>query len=120
MYVLNPPAGGFLYLPLFYTPPTPRRVFSGWGGGCMKFAPPPPGKRTHTLRPFHPPRGGLGPEGPKNSSGGMEGSQHIQEKRFGINLWANAFREGRTWAIAIRRGVERALAGGIGPAGMAL
>ena len=27
------------------------------------------------LRPFHPPRGVLGPEGPKNSSRGMEGSQ---------------------------------------------
>ena len=40
VYILQPPAAGFLYAPpLFYTPPTPRRVFSGVGGGCIKFGP---------------------------------------------------------------------------------
>ena len=33
MYILRPPAAGILYAPPFYTPPTPRRVFSGEGGG---------------------------------------------------------------------------------------
>ena len=37
MYILKPPAAGILYTPLFYTPPTPRGVFSGVGGwGCIK------------------------------------------------------------------------------------
>ena len=35
MYISHPPppATGILYPPLFYTPPTTRRVFKGWGGG---------------------------------------------------------------------------------------
>ena len=40
MYILRPHAAGILYPPPFYTPPTPRRVFSGVGGwGCIKFGP---------------------------------------------------------------------------------
>ena len=40
MYILRPHAAGILYAPPFYTPPTPRRVFSGVGGwGCIKFGP---------------------------------------------------------------------------------
>ena len=40
LYILKPPAAGFYTPPLFYTPPTPRRVFSGvWGWGCIKFGP---------------------------------------------------------------------------------
>ena len=40
VYILRPRAAGSLYAPLFYTPPTPRRVFSGEGGwGCIKFGP---------------------------------------------------------------------------------
>ena len=41
VYTLKPPAAGFYTPPLFYTPPTPRRVFSGVGGGwgCIKFGP---------------------------------------------------------------------------------
>ena len=40
MYILKPPAARFLYAPPFYTPPTPRRVFSWVGGwGCIKFGP---------------------------------------------------------------------------------
>ena len=36
----RPHAAGILYAPPFYTPPTPRRVFSGVGGwGCIKFGP---------------------------------------------------------------------------------
>ena len=39
--ISNPPTTGILYPPLFYTPPTPRRVFSGvGGGGVSKFGPP--------------------------------------------------------------------------------
>ena len=35
VYILSPHAAGILYAPPFYTPPTPRRVFSGVGGwGC--------------------------------------------------------------------------------------
>ena len=38
MYILSPHEAGILYPPPFYTPPTPRRVFSGVGGwGCIKF-----------------------------------------------------------------------------------
>ena len=38
---LNPPTAGFLYAPLFYTPPAPSRVFSGVSGwGCIKIGPP--------------------------------------------------------------------------------
>ena len=37
--ILKPPAAGILYVPLFDTPPTPRRVFLGGGGGCIKFGP---------------------------------------------------------------------------------
>ena len=33
VYILRPHAAGILYAPPFYTPPTPRRVFSGVGGG---------------------------------------------------------------------------------------
>ena len=34
VYILRPHAAGILYHPPpFYTPPTPRRVFQGWGGG---------------------------------------------------------------------------------------
>ena len=37
VYILRPHAAGMLYAPHFYTPPTPRRVFSGVGGwGCTK------------------------------------------------------------------------------------
>ena len=32
VYILRPHAAGILYAPPFYTPPTPRRVFSGGGG----------------------------------------------------------------------------------------
>ena len=40
VYIWKPPAAGFYTPPLFYTPPTPRRVFSGVGGwGCIKFGP---------------------------------------------------------------------------------
>ena len=40
VYILRPHAAGILYAPPFYTPPTPRRVFSGVGGwGCVKFGP---------------------------------------------------------------------------------
>ena len=40
VYILRPQAVGILYAPPFYTPPTPRRVFSGVGGwGCIKFGP---------------------------------------------------------------------------------
>ena len=40
MYILRPHAVGILYPPPFYTPPTPRRVFSGVGGwGCIKSGP---------------------------------------------------------------------------------
>ena len=40
VYILRPHAAGILYPPPFYTPPTPRRVFSGvGGGGCIKFGP---------------------------------------------------------------------------------
>ena len=40
MYILRPHAAGILYAPPFYTPPTPRRVFSGVGGwGCIKIGP---------------------------------------------------------------------------------
>ena len=41
MYILRPHAAGILYAPpVLYTPPTPRRVFSGVGGwGCIKFGP---------------------------------------------------------------------------------
>ena len=36
----SPPAAGFYTPPLFYTPPTLSRVFSGvWGWGCIKFGP---------------------------------------------------------------------------------
>ena len=53
VYILRPHAAGILYAPPFYTPPTPRRVFSGVGvWGCIKFGPvfkihkiPPPLKR---------------------------------------------------------------------------
>ena len=42
VYILRPHAAGILYAPPFYTPPTPRRVFSGVGGGaCIKFGPVP-------------------------------------------------------------------------------
>ena len=33
VYIWRPCAAGILYAPPFYTPPTPRRVFSGVGGG---------------------------------------------------------------------------------------
>ena len=40
MYNLRPHAAGILYAPPFYTPPTPRRAFSGVRGwGCTKFGP---------------------------------------------------------------------------------
>ena len=41
VYILRPHAAGILYAPPCYTPPTPRRVFSGVGGGgaCIKFGP---------------------------------------------------------------------------------
>ena len=40
VYILRPRAAGILYAPPFYTPPTPRRVFSGVGGwGCIKIGP---------------------------------------------------------------------------------
>ena len=40
VYILRPHVAGILYAPPFYTPPTPRRVFSGVGGwGCIKFGP---------------------------------------------------------------------------------
>ena len=40
MYILRPHAAGISYAPPFYTPPTPRRVFSGVGGwACIKFGP---------------------------------------------------------------------------------
>ena len=41
VYILRPHAVGILYAPPpFYTPPTPRRVFSGVRGwGCIKFGP---------------------------------------------------------------------------------
>ena len=40
VYIWRPHAAGILYAPPFYTPPTPRRVFSGVGGwGCIKFGP---------------------------------------------------------------------------------
>ena len=41
VYILRPHAVGILYAPPpLYTPPTPRRVFSGVGGwGCLKFGP---------------------------------------------------------------------------------
>ena len=40
VYILRPHAAGILYAPPFYTPPTPKRVFSGvGGGGCIKFGP---------------------------------------------------------------------------------
>ena len=40
VYILRPHAAGILYAPLFYTPPTPRRVFSGVGGwGVYKIWP---------------------------------------------------------------------------------
>ena len=40
MYILRPRAAEILYAPPFYTPPTPRRVFSGVGGwGCIKIGP---------------------------------------------------------------------------------
>ena len=40
VYILRPHAAGILYAPPFYTPPTPRRVFSGVGGwGCIKLGP---------------------------------------------------------------------------------
>ena len=39
VYILRPHAAGILYAPLFHTPPTPRRVFQGWGGGVVKFGP---------------------------------------------------------------------------------
>ena len=42
VYILRPHAAGILYAPpfLIYTPPTPRRVFSGEGGwACIKFGP---------------------------------------------------------------------------------
>ena len=39
VHILSPHAAGFLYAPLFYTPPTPRRVFWGVGGGFIKFGP---------------------------------------------------------------------------------
>ena len=40
MYILRPHAAGILYPPPFYTPPTPRRAFSGVGGwGCINFGP---------------------------------------------------------------------------------
>ena len=40
VHILRPPAAGILYPPPFYTPPTPRRVFSGEGGWvCIKFGP---------------------------------------------------------------------------------
>ena len=35
--------------------------------------------REIQLRPFNPPRGVLGPFGPKNSSGGIEGSQRFRD-----------------------------------------
>ena len=42
VYILKPPAAGFYTPPLFYTPPTPRRVFSGVGGvGVYKIWPRP-------------------------------------------------------------------------------
>ena len=38
VYILRAPGAGFYTPSLFYTPPTPRRVFSGLGGwGCIKF-----------------------------------------------------------------------------------
>ena len=40
LYILKLPAAGFSYAPPFYTPPTPRRVFSGVGGGLYKIWPP--------------------------------------------------------------------------------
>ena len=40
VYILRPHAAGILYAPPFYTPPTPRRVFSGVGGvGVYKIRP---------------------------------------------------------------------------------
>ena len=40
MYILSPHAAEILYAPPFYTPPTPRTVFSGVGGwGRIKFGP---------------------------------------------------------------------------------
>ena len=40
VYILSPHAAGILYAPPFYTPPTPRRVFSGVGGaGVYKIRP---------------------------------------------------------------------------------
>ena len=45
----NPDAGGILYPPLFYTPPTPRRVFSGVERGGYKIWP--REKHSHTETP---------------------------------------------------------------------
>ena len=40
VYILRPHAAGILYAPPFYTPPTPKRVFSGVGGvGVYKIWP---------------------------------------------------------------------------------
>ena len=39
VYILRPHAAGILYAPPFYTPPTPRRVFSGVGGWVYKIRP---------------------------------------------------------------------------------
>ena len=40
VYFEAPRSRNFIRPPPFYTPPTPRRVFSGVGGwGCMKFGP---------------------------------------------------------------------------------
>ena len=37
-YILKPPGAGSLFPPPFYTPPSPKRVFQGWGGWrCIKF-----------------------------------------------------------------------------------
>ena len=36
-YFEAPRGRNFFSPPLFYTPPSPRRVFSGVGGGCIKF-----------------------------------------------------------------------------------
>ena len=72
MYILRP-AARILYAPPFYTPPTPRRVFSGEGGwACIKFGPvkitkfPSPTPRIVSA-PVFAPTGGDSDRGPRKT-----------------------------------------------------
>ena len=90
MYIFKPPAA--VYIPPFYTPPTPRRVFSGVGGGCIKVGPPTlsicwPGGFCRRM-----PRGKVDRNFPLNLSGSTEIPQADRRREFTWTSIATAAR----------------------------